>query len=120
MSIKGREQVGEFIPDNLIAGNRHPVDVCMVWIQAGQNLKRGTLLEAAAAAAGVSEPDEDEEDTADTGEHPQMRKPSISLRTMWTRQKRTLRQRYIGRENLPRTRSSSRKDTPFPIRTGKS
>ncbi len=66
MSIKGREQVGEFIPDNLIAGNRHPVDVCMVWIQAGQNLKRGTLLEAAAAAAGTSEPEDSEEETADT------------------------------------------------------
>ena len=62
MSIKGREQVGEFTPDNLIAGNRHPVDVCMVWIQAGQNLKRGTLLEAAAAAP--SEPEDEEE--ADT------------------------------------------------------
>ena len=65
MSIKGREQVGEFTPDNLIAGNRHPVDVCMVWIQAGQKLKRGTLLEAAAAAAGVAEQEEGEEE-ADT------------------------------------------------------
>ena len=67
MSIKGREQVGEFIPDNLIAGNRHPVDVCMVWIQAGQNLKRGTLLEAAVAAAGASEPEDGEEDAAEPG-----------------------------------------------------
>lgn len=66
MSIKGREQIGEFTPDNLIAGNRHPVDVCMVWIQAGQNLKRGTLLEAAAAADTSGQEEEETEETQDT------------------------------------------------------
>lgn len=46
MSWKGREQVGSCTQDNLIAGSRHPLDICQVVIKAGQNLKRGTLLEA--------------------------------------------------------------------------
>lgn len=45
MSWKGREQVGSCTQDNLIAGSRHPLDICQVVIKAGQNLKRGTLLE---------------------------------------------------------------------------
>ncbi len=45
MNKKGMEQVGVFTPDNLIAGNRHPVDVCHVVIKEGQKLLRGTLLE---------------------------------------------------------------------------
>lgn len=45
MNKKGREQVGVFTPDDLIAGNRHPVDVCHVVIKEGQKLLRGTLLE---------------------------------------------------------------------------
>ncbi len=45
MNITGREQVGAYVPDNLLAGNRHPVDVCHVVIKAGENLKRGSLLE---------------------------------------------------------------------------
>lgn len=46
MNKSGMSQVGAFTPDNLIAGNRHPVDICHVIIKAGQNLKRGTVLEA--------------------------------------------------------------------------
>lgn len=45
MSWKGREQVGSCTQDKLIAGSRHPLDICQVVIKAGQNLKRGTLLE---------------------------------------------------------------------------
>lgn len=45
MSWKGREQVGSCTQDNLIAGSRHPLDICQVVIKAGQSLKRGTLLE---------------------------------------------------------------------------
>ncbi len=45
MSITGRTQVGEFKPDNLIAGNRHPVDVRHVIIKEGQKLVRGSVLE---------------------------------------------------------------------------
>ncbi len=52
MRTKGMSQVGEFVPDNLIAGNRHPVDVCHVVIKAGQKLERGTVLEEDAAEAG--------------------------------------------------------------------
>ncbi len=48
MNKKGMEQVGAFTPDNLIAGNRHPVDVCHVVIKEGQKLLRGTLLEKSA------------------------------------------------------------------------
>lgn len=44
MRTKGREQVGVFTPDNLIAGNRHPVDTCHIIIKAGQKLLRGSLL----------------------------------------------------------------------------
>ena len=44
MNTKGIEQAGVFTPDNLIAGNRHPVDVRHVIIKAGQVLKRGTVL----------------------------------------------------------------------------
>ncbi len=52
MNIMGREQVGAFTPDNLIAGNRHPVDVCHIIIKAGEVLKRGSLLEEDGAEAG--------------------------------------------------------------------
>lgn len=52
MNTKGMSHVGEFAPDNLIAGNRHPVDVCHVVIKAGQKLERGTVLEEDAAEAG--------------------------------------------------------------------
>lgn len=45
MNKSGMSQVGAFTPDNLIAGNRHPVDICHVVIKAGQDLKRGTVLE---------------------------------------------------------------------------
>ena len=45
MSWNGRKQVGTCGADNLIAGNRHPVDVCTVVIKEGQKLERGTLLE---------------------------------------------------------------------------
>ncbi len=45
MSITGRAQVGEFKPDNLIAGNRHPIDVRHITIKAGQKLVRGSVLE---------------------------------------------------------------------------
>lgn len=45
MNTNGMSQIGEFTPDNLIAGNRHPVDVCHVIIKAGQKLERGTILE---------------------------------------------------------------------------
>lgn len=45
MNKNGMEQVGAFTPDNLIAGNRHPVDICHVIIKAGQKLARGTVLE---------------------------------------------------------------------------
>lgn len=45
MNTNGMSQVGTFTPDNLIAGNRHPVDVCHVVIKAGQQLARGTVLE---------------------------------------------------------------------------
>lgn len=45
MNRNGMSQVGVFTPDNLIAGNRYPVDVCHVIIKAGQNLQRGTVLE---------------------------------------------------------------------------
>lgn len=44
MNKSGMSQVGAFTPDNLIAGNRHPVDICHVVIKAGQNLKRGTVV----------------------------------------------------------------------------
>lgn len=49
MRTKGMEQVGECTVDNLIAGNRHPVDICHITIKEGQNLKRGTVLEEDAA-----------------------------------------------------------------------
>ena len=52
MRTKGMSHVGEFVPDNLIAGNRHPVDVCHVVIKEGQKLERGTVLEEDAAEAG--------------------------------------------------------------------
>lgn len=52
MNKSGMSQVGVFTPDNLIAGNRHPVDVCHVIIKAGQNLKRGTILEEDASEKG--------------------------------------------------------------------
>lgn len=45
MNTNGMSQVGTFTPDHLIAGNRHPVDVCHVVIKAGQQLERGTVLE---------------------------------------------------------------------------
>lgn len=45
MNTNGMSQVGTFTPDYLIAGNRHPVDVCHVVIKAGQQLARGTVLE---------------------------------------------------------------------------
>lgn len=41
----GREQVGECTVDNLIAGNRHPVDICSITVKSGQKLYRGTVLE---------------------------------------------------------------------------
>lgn len=75
MNTNGMSQVGTFTQDNLIAGNRHPVDVVHVVIKAGQNLKRGTVLEedveesgkyvirgtrdAVAAANGSEESEED-------------------------------------------------------------
>lgn len=49
MNTNGMSQVGAFTPDNLIAGNRYPVDVCHVVIKAGQSLERGTVLEEDAA-----------------------------------------------------------------------
>lgn len=52
MNKNGMSQVGVFTPDNLIAGNRHPVDVCHVVIKAGQQLERGTVLEADAEEEG--------------------------------------------------------------------
>ena len=52
MNKNGMSQVGAFIPDNLIAGNRYPVDVCHVVIKAGQNLQRGTVLEEDAEESG--------------------------------------------------------------------
>lgn len=45
MNTNGMSQVGTYTPDNLIAGNRHPVDVCHVVIKTGQQLERGTILE---------------------------------------------------------------------------
>lgn len=45
MNTNGMSQMGVFTPDNLIAGNRHPVDVCHVVIKEGQQLERGTVLE---------------------------------------------------------------------------
>lgn len=45
MNTNGMSQVSTFTPDHLIAGNRHPVDVCHVVIKAGQRLERGTVLE---------------------------------------------------------------------------
>ncbi len=44
MNRNGRSQVGAFVPDNLIAGNRHPVDTCLVIIKEGQKLGRGAVL----------------------------------------------------------------------------
>lgn len=52
MKTNGMSQVGTFTPDNLIAGNRHPVDIRHVVIKAGQKLERGTLLEEDAAESG--------------------------------------------------------------------
>lgn len=52
MNTKGISQVGTFTPDNLIAGNRHPVDVCHVIIKAGQVLERGSVLEEDVAEPG--------------------------------------------------------------------
>lgn len=52
MNRNGMSQVGVFTPDNLIAGNRYPVDVCHVVIKAGQNLQRGSVLEEDAAESG--------------------------------------------------------------------
>lgn len=52
MRTKGREQVSAFVPDNLIAGNRHPVDCCHVVIKAGQKLERGSVLEEDSAEEG--------------------------------------------------------------------
>ena len=77
MSWKGREQVGSCTQDNLIAGSRHPLDICQVVIKAGQNLKRGTLLE---------------EDT-EAGKY-------VIRGTMWTRQRKTPLERHIVPENL--------------------
>lgn len=45
MNTNGMSQVGTFTPDNLIAGNRHPVDVVHVIVKMGQTLRRGTILE---------------------------------------------------------------------------
>lgn len=43
-------QVDEFKPDNLIAGNTHPIDVKAVAIATGSaTLKRGTLINATGA-----------------------------------------------------------------------
>ncbi len=72
MNTNGMSQIGIFTPDNLIAGNRYPVDVCHVIIKAGQKLERGTVLEEDIAepgkyvirgtmAAGTSNPAEDQE-----------------------------------------------------------
>lgn len=52
MKTEGREQIGVCTPDNLIAGNRHPVDCCYVVIKAGQKLERGSVLEEDSAEAG--------------------------------------------------------------------
>ena len=51
MNTNGMSQVGAFTPDNLIAGNRYPVDVCHVVIKAGKSLERGTGLEGHVAEA---------------------------------------------------------------------
>lgn len=45
MRTDGMSQIGTFTQDNLIAGNRHPVDIRHVVIKAGQKLERGTMLE---------------------------------------------------------------------------
>lgn len=76
MNKKGLSQVGVFTPDNLISGNRHPVDICHVVIKKGQKLDRGTVLEEDAeekgkyvirgtrlAAVSASEPKEESADT---------------------------------------------------------
>lgn len=52
MRRKGIEQVGIYTPDNLIAGNRHPVDCCHVVIRAGQKMERGSVLEEDSAETG--------------------------------------------------------------------
>lgn len=52
MNKKGLSQVGVFTPDNLISGNRHPVDICHVVIKKGQKLDRGTVLEEDAEEKG--------------------------------------------------------------------
>ncbi len=52
MNKKGLSQVGVFAHDNLISGNRHPVDICHVVIKKGQKLDRGTVLEEDAAEKG--------------------------------------------------------------------
>lgn len=52
MNKKGLSQVGVFTPDNLISGNRHPVDICHVVIKMGQKLDRGTVLEEDASEKG--------------------------------------------------------------------
>ena len=52
MRTDGMSQIGMFTPDNLIAGNRHPVDIRHVVIKAGQKLERGTLLEEDIAEPG--------------------------------------------------------------------
>lgn len=74
MNTQGMKKVGTFVPDNLIAGNRHPVDVMHVVIKEGQKLKRGTVLEADSTepekyvilgtAAAASVPDGTEEQEA--------------------------------------------------------
>lgn len=51
MRTTGREQVGECTIDNLIAGNRHPVDICSITVKSGQKLYRGTVLEEDAAGS---------------------------------------------------------------------
>lgn len=47
---KAFQNIGEFIPDKLIAGNYHPIDVKAVELAAGTGiLKRGTLISSAGA-----------------------------------------------------------------------
>lgn len=52
MNTNGMSQVGTFMPDNLIAGNRHPVDVTHVVVKKGQKLERGSVLEEDIKEAG--------------------------------------------------------------------
>ena len=56
MSRTAFQQVGEFTPDKLIAGNTHPIDTKAVEIATGSaTLKRGTLINATGAMCSANE-----------------------------------------------------------------